>query len=555
MEIAKNFLAFGGDLGPSVRRSSRAGAAFVLLSIGIFLLSTRHGIGVAPDSVGYMQLGVVRHFAPVYTAMLKAVSTFGVDVVTAAKWLGLLFISINSLLIWRLSLIGSGSIALAAVATALIVLSPNFIAMHTLAMSEPVFLFLTLCALFLYLKASQTHQRLWYALAGAVVGVAMLTRFASASVMAGLCLTCLVQFGRPLRQKLIDTFVIGLSGVAIFLIWMTASELIAGQSTGREFAFNGNPDSELWGTAVHALSTMLLPQQAPLFIRFAFLVFVLGAALWLAVLFIRRQFQAAAIRTQSAHVIATFSGIFCVVYVVFILLSVQLEANLPINGRYLLPLYIFGVLAVTAMLAQLRRDPGQTAPVLAALGLALAVSAALMLGAHTVRMTLNVRDAFANGIGYASLSWDRSPIVQAIAQLPPGAAIYTNAPDVVAFVTRRCADYVPVKVNRFTNREQPGNTFQMQMEAIDQRLNNDDVFVAYLSEIGWRFYLAGESELATGLQLEAVVDTDGGRIYRRAPSARKATPEIPDASFEEWRPGFGGCTCRMIETQRWPQCR
>jgi hypothetical protein len=175
---------------------------------------------------------------------------------------------------------------------------------------------------------------------------------------------------------------------------------------------------------------------------------------------------------------------------------------------------------------------------------------ALILLAHAARLVLFVGDALREGLGYASPRWRASPIMTAIDNLPPDATIYTNAPDVVAFVLGRCADYVPVKVSRFTGKPQPGNTLEMQMSAMDARLDREGAYVAFVDEIDWRFYLAEEGELIAAMGLDKILETPTGRIYAR-PAARGADP----APSIAWRPGFGGCTCEVINTRRWAQCR
>ena len=88
---------------PRIEAAAALAAVPVAASAIVFLLNTRHGIGVLPDSIGYMQLGAtVARYAPLYTWLIEAFSLHEANVVATAKALGLALVCVNSLLIWLL---------------------------------------------------------------------------------------------------------------------------------------------------------------------------------------------------------------------------------------------------------------------------------------------------------------------------------------------------------------------------------------------------------------------------------------------------------------------
>lgn len=519
-------------------------AAIVAGMVVIYLLSTRHGIGIWPDSVGYLQLGVIRHFSPLYTWMLEAVAALGLDIADAAKLLGLALAAANAFLIWRIALMACGGIAPALVATALIILSPLFILLHSLAMTEPLFLALTMIALFPFARGAASGDRRLLISAGVIVGISMLARFAGAATLGAMCVASLMVSGRTRLARIIDSASIGTAGSAIFLGWAMLSHLTTGQSTGREFALNGNVDAARLLRALDAAATSLMPPQLPQIAAYGVLGAAVAGASLTAFLYAKRRMKAASSRNTDAMIL--FCGAYCIIYVAFIALSVTIESNLPINGRYLFPLYVFGVLGCVAAFGALDLPPKPARMGLLALGAVVVVS-------HSVRAVINVATAYRDGIGYANVSWNRSPIMEAIAALPAAATIYTNGPDAVAFVIRRCADYLPVKVNRFTGKEERDNPYGPQLARMDANLNRPDTYVAFIDRITWRFYLPREQELVDTLKLTLLDDTGVGRIYGRAIKDRRRHSE--PAAAPEWRPGFGGCTCAIIQSGSSSQCR
>ena len=111
-----------------------------LLALLLFLLVTHHGIGIWPDSTRYMSLSSQPWDAPLYPALLQLVAMPGIDIVSGAWGIGLVLAPLNAFLAWYLIRTASGSPAAAALGTAIIIIAPQTVTLHGLAMSEPLFL-------------------------------------------------------------------------------------------------------------------------------------------------------------------------------------------------------------------------------------------------------------------------------------------------------------------------------------------------------------------------------------------------------------------------------
>ncbi|RVQ00864.1 hypothetical protein [Sinorhizobium meliloti] len=129
------------------RRYWAAGALLVFLSVLLFVVNTRLGIGIYPDTTRYMGINELPYDAPIYAWLVRLPALIGMDMTAGAETLGLIFVFANTFLIWHLLVCSTGKYSYALVGSALIVLAPQFVALHASAMSEPPFLFFLLLAL------------------------------------------------------------------------------------------------------------------------------------------------------------------------------------------------------------------------------------------------------------------------------------------------------------------------------------------------------------------------------------------------------------------------
>ena len=260
------------DLEDRVCRSRRAcltrviGAGFVLLSVGIFLVNTRHGIGVWVDSTRYMGISERPYDAPLYAWMLQSVRPF-FDINTGAKLLGIILVAANSGLIWHLLIRATNRYRYAILGTALIILSPQFVALHASAMSEPPFLFFILLTLLAFLRYLEADSRRWLVVCAITLALATLTRFVAPPLGAALAVCILLNPRHAIGRRIGDATILAVVSASIFLSWLFYSHLTAGRSIGRELWFYGNMGTKEWLTSLEALTAWLLPDAIPFVLR------------------------------------------------------------------------------------------------------------------------------------------------------------------------------------------------------------------------------------------------------------------------------------------------
>src|SRR3546814_15808549 len=117
------------------------GIACVLVSSFLFLLGTRYGIGILPDSTRYMSINDKPFDAPLYPWMLMGLAATGISLEYAAKLAGLLLVGVHSALIWYLLAIATNRYDYAAIGRPSLILLPPFCYLNLLAIAEPPFIF------------------------------------------------------------------------------------------------------------------------------------------------------------------------------------------------------------------------------------------------------------------------------------------------------------------------------------------------------------------------------------------------------------------------------
>ncbi len=211
-------------------RNSRQWSRFVLgfavlTGLGLTALATHHGIGVTHDSVTYLEGATeirdgrgfrlsdlpgeqgppITRYPPFFAAAVAAISAVtSTPVLDAARALQLGCLALNVSLAWWLVRRYTGSPPVAAGAALLTASSPTMLEVHTAAWSEPLFLLLTggaLAATCVYVETGKRHMLLG---AGALLGLASLTRYAWPPFLAAGLLVVMSKRADSPRSRMID---------------------------------------------------------------------------------------------------------------------------------------------------------------------------------------------------------------------------------------------------------------------------------------------------------------------------------------------------------------
>ncbi|MEJ2178001.1 MAG: glycosyltransferase family 39 protein, partial [Gammaproteobacteria bacterium] len=156
----------------------------------VFWLTTPWGIGAAVDSVSYFQMaeiflnadtlvGLGTHFPPLYPYLISLFTAFTDDISTAARILQCVLLALNGILAAVLVsvLTDRDRSAIFFIVLALTLRSEVFFLWHY-AMSESLFTAILLAHYLCLVKWHRTQQAGWVFIAGLLLGMIMLTRYA-----------------------------------------------------------------------------------------------------------------------------------------------------------------------------------------------------------------------------------------------------------------------------------------------------------------------------------------------------------------------------------------
>lgn len=490
---------------------------FATIAAIVYILCTRHGIGILPDSIRYMGIDENPYDAPFYPWMLIAISAAGPGMVYSAKILGFITIIFNSVAIWYILQRVTGKYLYANIGAAIIIFSPQYIYQHSIAMSEPLFISFILLACLSIMKYFENSQRIWLLACGTATGLGALTRFTAPPLGAAIAVVLLLVPRYPLSRRIVDALLVGAVSGAIFFGWVLLSEVLEGRSTGRPLAFYGNMDGQAWLASLESLAAWLTPSQIPMILRIGVWCLFLTGSACLLVWHSRRALNQAHEGQAASQLLALVLGLFFPFYMGFMVLATSVEANLALTGRYAFPAYVTTVMMLTILLAETEAARGYIRNI----HWVFAVLALCILAGNIIRTSARTHDAYANGIGYASRSWAQSPVLRAARGLPANATIFSNGADVMGFMLGRRVNYIPARVQPRTGVDDPRNPFPKQVAAMKQRMEAGNAFIVFVDHIDWRFYLVSEADLKRLLNLRLVDRERDGRIYTLSPTAAR----------------------------------
>lgn len=459
-------------------RNPRAGLFWVGLVLlaaaaaALLVYVTPRGMGLVNDSVAYIngargfldgsgygrvagdgQVKPITHFPPVFSLLLAGIGLFGLDAIDAAWWANLFLFAGNILLAGLLARRLAQSDGAGLLAAALLGASESMLRVHTFALSEPLFLLITLLSLLCLERCFSSARWVWPAAAGLLAGLSYLTRYVGGALLA-VELLGLLLFLPGLRRKLRAAGVYLAAALPLIGLWSLRNALLTGSATNRSLGWHPVAQSEAL-EGLRNFWAFLLPQRFALYERLpaAFwavlagllVVLFLGAALW-AVL--------RALKTPAAGqgpcVLAAVILLHALAYLVLVVFSMTtMDASTIFENRILAPLYLDLLLLASAAAAWLAawRQPFSRAAVV--------ILAGLLLLSFVDDSRRAVPELRQDGQGFAGSRWTNSDTMDRARRLPQR-TIYTNRLSAVTLLADRQAFALLSPVDPVTQQPRPG---------------------------------------------------------------------------------------------------
>ena len=456
----------------------------LLTVIGIFLVlrSTPEGLGLSDDSIAYIagarsllaghgyreawlaSNNPMTHFPPGFSSALAVIGLLGLDPLRGARFLNAILFGFSTALIGILGWRMTRSLAAGLVLAALFVLNGSLLQVYTTAMSEPLFIFLSLLAFWMFdLYFERDAHWLWLVLCGVFVGAAYLTRYAGLALVATF-LVALFILHDSWRKRFVGAGIF-LASVAPWIIgWSLRNLLVAGNATNRELIWHSITASN-FDTTLFVISRFLVPvedwqkqfNKMPwLFIALTVLV-LLVVLVWVSIK--AWKYFIASQQTSHTETITFTTGLYIFGYIASIIASMLLfDASTKFQLRILAPIFISLLILLVLFGVWLWKKRRESAIVLAL----------LVIGISIYNQIVTVQDLSKGGQGFASFVWYDSKAMAYLRTLPPTVMIYTNETGAVYLYTNRPTYSLPNRFDPVTAQARSG--YQQGVAVMHQQI-------------------------------------------------------------------------------------
>jgi len=496
-----------------------------LCGLAVLLFATAHSIGLSPDSCAY--IGAARgllqglglgtpvpeghyspmvFYAPLFPFLLAGVGLLGIDPLEGARWLNGVLFAGNIFLTGTIVGRATGSAFYAWVASILLLISFPMLEVHSMAWSEPTFVFFSLLAL-LWLSRYAERGGTGNVIAAAIaVGFGVLSRHAGLALIGIGIAALVISARRPYRHVVRDCVLFALLSGFICGVSFARNWIVTGTLTNRPGALQFAGLAPLRGGLRTILRWIWLdagPRRLPLAVIGvgATALLLHGLAQWLP------PTRARTPRGMTSAVTRT-ALLFVAGYVCFVLVTISfVDASIPFDDRILSPLFVWALIGAVCGAQRLVAHPrwrywGQPLMVLA--GMWFAVAQLL----HLVPWMIDVHR---NGQGYATPAWRDSEIMAQIRALPGATRIFSNGDDAIYLLTGRLAERVPERPSATEGRQDEGH--EVELARMRRRLSESTGVIVYFSRIDWRPDLVSPADLQSRMRLRTLYAAADGTMY------------------------------------------
>jgi hypothetical protein len=507
--------------------------------VGIVAVSaaTRWGTGLTPDSASYIGgassllaghgfimpradagPAAITHFPPLYPALIAVASAAsGVSPTAAARWLNALLFGANVFLVGLLARRAAataswpGALVLGLSGALLALTSVTLLRIHSMAWSEPAYIFFWLLGVVALVAYRRTSRRSALVAAAACGATVVLTRYAGLPVAAAAAIVLLFCGPHSARRRVGDTALYLVIALGPFVLWLVRNFLVAGTATNRAVSWQLLETAHMVEACSVLASWLLIPTAwLPPAVVGAILIGAVVLGAMVVVADARASVAPADAGKGDAAGVALLLGLFAVIYVVFIALSIMLfDRHVPVDSRILSPVFVTGVIV---LLRGTRLAGGSRVPLAR---YALLAVVCVLAARSLVAGVLFVRSSYESGLGFNGAAWRQSTVLQAIDQLPPDVAVYSNWPEAVLLRTGRPIARLPWArhLNPSYEADLAGLAAQMKAGAM----------VAYFRGFR-RVSVPSEQELLERIPLTPRVRALDGAIYELDDAGAEPTP-------------------------------
>jgi hypothetical protein len=458
--------------------------------------------------------GPVTHFPPGFSSVLAFFGLFGLDPLRGTRFVNALLFGVNAgllgILVWRMS----SSLTAGLVLALLFIANGEMLPVHTMAMSEPLFIFFSFFSLWMFdLYFERHHHWLWLLLCAAFTGMAYLTRYSGLALTATYVVALFILHGD--WKKRFTSIGIFLAGFLPWALgWAIRNSIVAENATNRAMFWHPIP-AENWTGGFRVFSSFLVPVETwrRTVFQAGIIPWVVGLVLGVVLVwtllksweFFSKPHQPSAGEGSgiaSRPVIAFTTALFMFAYISSTLVSMTFfDAATRFELRIIAPVLVCLLVLLVYFGVWLK---GRNRVVVVMLTI-------ILLGFSFYKQSVVFAHWSKGGIGYASFQWYDSQAMEFLRALPEDVAIYTNEPAAVYLYTKRGSYVLPDSFDGATAQVRAG--FEEGLARMQAEIHEGKAVLALFQTGGTSD--KGRAVLSEGLYLAH--DSSGDTIYTAMP--------------------------------------
>lgn len=413
------------------------------IGVGMFLVwySTKWGAGLISDTFQYVasarnlvvgngfsipygdgELEPMTKYPPMYSIVLAVFELGGATALQNARWVNMLLFGVNTYLIFISSQKLTGSYFFALLASVLFSISFVLIEVHSWALSEPLYICLTLCTFLLLEKYFKETKRIWLILASLLAASAFLTRYVGLSLVVAAAVVILLG-NRGIKQKLMDILLFGLVATLPVVVWTVRGYRLTETLNDRTIAYHPLTLKN-YGSAIDVVMKWFLPSpfvegNEKLLLILISVLFLSGAIVyWLRFSSDRPLASLHDLRPKKRIILLHIAYLFAFPAMI-VFSKTWVDPEIGLSDRVLSPMLVSLLVLLVTLLSFLWNRFRKTRV------LVLLISFGLITY-YLTGTILGVQRWHEGGIGIARRGWNRSEVIQAL-RTYSSYSIYTNS--------------------------------------------------------------------------------------------------------------------------------
>jgi hypothetical protein len=504
---------------------------YILIVLGIMgivslLFATKPGIGLAVDSLHYIGAsrsllsghGLTRisytgklvpmvDWPPLFPVALAVLGALGIDVLEGARWLNAILFGANIVLvgivIYRQT---DNSVWASLFGSILILTSVSMLRVHSVALTEPAFIFFTILGLFLLASYLVKPKRSLLIISSMMIALAFLTKYLGAVSVATGCIGLLILNKKTYYARLVDCTTFGAISSLPMALWFVRNRVVADSASESKMSFHPL-DLDHITDGLRNVSLWILPERTPDWIMMIAPIALTGVLILVALLLRRRGQPNVNASPNPRPKLRPLLVAFILIHLLALAVSMSFVSfDIFFSVRYLSPVYVAVVILVTSLVYETLRFTKQ----IRSLQVVLISLCVLFAGYNLSRYVVVVIATSHDGQGYASNSWKQSETLRMVSALPADVRIYSNGYNVIYYLAGRPAFRIPAKYDQYTGL--PSDKYQSELASTREHSGSQRAVLVYFRD-NYRQVFPSEKELREALPLRLIGKEADGSIY------------------------------------------